>query len=276
MAEKISIRASSLSSYPDCLRRTAARIFKKDIEDAGFELRITNTGIGAATGTGTHAGAGFMLRTKIDTGIQGSDEDAIEIAIDSLRYEIDPGVTWDATSPNLNVAEKQVIRQVRSYGRHVAPTIDPETVEEYLEQPLIEGGNIWITGHTDTKFATGVRDLKTGTLRRANGYQYGCYSLLYRSSGLDVQFLIEDYVPRVSINKEQPLPEVHYYDVADSEMAAYAIINHMVGSLQSFQATGDPWAWLANPMSMMCSPKYCPAHGTSFCKAHLQDKEGDE
>ena len=71
MAEKISIRASSLSSYPDCLRRTASRIFYDDIVAAGYELRTTNTGIGAATGTGTHSGAGYILSQKIETGIEG-------------------------------------------------------------------------------------------------------------------------------------------------------------------------------------------------------------
>lgn len=273
MAEKIMIRGSSLSSYPDCLRRTASRIFAADIIEAGYELKTLSVGIGAATGTGTHSGAGYLLQTKIDTGVLGSIDDAKEKAIESLHYEIDPGVMWDATSPNLNTAEKQVLRQVASYGMHVAPTIDPESVEEYLEQPLIEGGNIWITGHTDVKIVRGIRDTKTGIRRRANGYQYGCYSLLYRSTGLDVEFLIEDFVPRVAISKEQPKPELHYYDVKESELAAYAIINRMVADLEVFRATADPWSWLANPMSMLCSPKYCPAYDTEFCKAHLQDEK---
>lgn len=273
MNEKISIRASSLSSYPDCLRRTASRIFKDEIIAAGYELRTTNTGIGAATGTGTHSGAAFILQQKIETGTAGGLEDAKEKAIASLHYEIEPGVSWDPTSPNLNTAEKQVIRQVTSYANHVAPKIDPESVEEYIEMPLKEGGNIWITGHTDTKFSTGIRDLKTGVKRRANGYQYGCYSLLYRSTGLDVEFLIEDFVPRVAISKEQPLPEIHYYNVKESELAAYAIITRMIADLKAFRVTADPWSWLANPMSMMCHAKYCPAHGTEFCKAHMQDAE---
>jgi hypothetical protein len=120
MAEKISIRASSLSSYPDCLRRTASRIFKDDIVEAGYELKIPNTGIGAATGTGTHSGAAYILQHKIETGEAGKTEDAKERAIQSLHYEIEPGVTWDATSPNLNTAEKQVLRQVHSYAKHLS------------------------------------------------------------------------------------------------------------------------------------------------------------
>ena len=271
MAKRIEIRASSLTSYPDCLRRTAARIFKSDIEDAGFKLRQPPTGIGAATGSATHTGAAYMLRGKIERGEQGDEADAIELAIDALRADIEPGVTWDKTSPGLNTAERQVVRQVRSYGRYVAPNIEPETVEEYLEQPLKEGGNIWVTGHTDVKIERGIRDLKTGSMRRANGYQYGTYSLLYRSAGLEVDFLIEDFIPRVSINKEQPRPEVHHYDVAEAENAAYAIIKHMVGDLQTFRETGDPWSFLANPMSVLCSAKYCPAHSTPFCRAHIQE-----
>ena len=162
-------------------------------------------------------------------------------------------------------------RQVNSYGKYVAPTIDPITVEEFLEKPLKEGGNIFITGHTDVKMARGIRDLKTGIKRRANGYQYGCYSLLYKSDGLEVDFLIEDFVPRVSINKEQPPPEIYYYDVGEAEKAAYSIITRMVEDLLAFRETGDPWSWLANPMSVLCSQKYFSAWCTRFCRAHLQE-----
>lgn len=270
MTEKISIRASSLSSYPDCLRRTAARLFKEEIQEAGYVLKTTRTGIGAATGTGTHSGAGFILQAKIDTGEPGQIDDAVEVALESLRFEVEPGITWDQTSPNLNTAEKQVIRQLKSYKDHIVPLVDPISVEEALEAELEAGSNIWITGHTDTKENFRVRDLKTGVLRRANGPQYGGYSLLYRSTGMEIRELIEDFIPRVSLKKEQPLPISYSYNVEEAERAAYSTIMHMIKALEAFRVSQDPWEWLANPMSMMCSDKFCPAWGTDFCKAHLQ------
>lgn len=48
-SEVVVIRASSLSGYADCPRRSAARMFRREIIAAGFDLRETPPGIGAAT-----------------------------------------------------------------------------------------------------------------------------------------------------------------------------------------------------------------------------------
>jgi hypothetical protein len=33
---------------------------------------------------------------------------------------------------------------------------------------------------------------------------------------------------------------------------------------------GDPWAFAANPSSMLCSAKFCPAYGSDFCTEHMK------
>src|SRR3990167_1255568 len=55
------IRPSSLSSFMDCGRRAATKLFWREIHGAGFTLRSLPAGIGAATGTATHAGMGGNL-----------------------------------------------------------------------------------------------------------------------------------------------------------------------------------------------------------------------
>ena len=61
--------------------------------------------------------------------------------------------------------------------------------------------------------------------------------------------------------------------VAQAETAASNILRHIAGDLETFRngdpvrriLPGDPWAFQANPSSILCSPKYCPAFGTTFC-----------
>ena len=62
------VRASSLGGYQDCPRRSASRMFRKEIVAAGYELRETTNGIGAAVGTSVHKGGKVMLDEKAKTG----------------------------------------------------------------------------------------------------------------------------------------------------------------------------------------------------------------
>lgn len=270
MPQDIYIRASSLSSYPDCLRRTAARIFANDVRTWDFELRELPVGVGAATGTGTHSAAAYMLRYKMEHGTLGNATEADQRALESFEEEIATGVTWDVVTPTYNIAQQQLVRQVKAYRKYVAPEIQPVAVEEYMEAQFCPG--IIVTGHCDVREVRGIRDTKTGIKCRANGPQYGTYSMLSRACGNPVDYLIEDYVPRARMSKPQPKPEAHKYDVVEAERAAHVLIKRMADDLAEFRETGDPWAFLANPMSMMCTPNYCEAWGTEFCKSHLGAK----
>jgi hypothetical protein len=62
------IRCSALSGYPDCNRRGAARLFWHEIVAAGFRLRSTPRGVGAAVGTAVHRAAEYSLNEKAHTG----------------------------------------------------------------------------------------------------------------------------------------------------------------------------------------------------------------
>lgn len=263
--DDVVIRASSLTGYPDCMRRTAARLFAPEIRAMGYRLRSLPNGIGAATGTACHAAAAFTLRAKLETGGLGRPADASAMAIAALDEEVAGGVQYDDCSPNLNTAQQQVLRQTAVYRTQVASKIVPLMVETRLEAKI---GSATVTGQVDAYVADGLRDLKTGRHRRINGFQYGLYSLLHEAHRHPVQSIVEDFVPRAPLRKPQPPAEQHAYDVAESERAAMAIVRRMTADLRSFRLTADPWSFIANPLSMLCSDKYCPAWGTDFCTVH--------
>jgi len=245
----------------DCGRRAATKLFWREIHDAGFTLRPLNAGIGAATGTATHVAMAFMLREKMLTGELGNETEQDQRALASLSETIAPGVTYDSTSPNLDTAQKQVLRQSKSYRLFIAPKLNPIAVEQRYEA---QTSGMMLSGQPDVA-ADGVHDLKTGKLR-PNHPQYGAYSLLLRTHGIETPRIVEDFVPRVSIQKPQPDPQEIIYDVAQCENVAMSLIRKLERDYKEFLETGDPNTFLANPASMLCSEKYCQAWGTNFCQ----------
>jgi len=70
------------------------------------------------------------------------------------------------------------------------------------------------------------------------------------------------------------------FNIAQAEVAAYAITQQIAHDLTTFRqgdearriAPGDPWAFMANPASRLCSRKWCPAHDTGFCTEGRPEK----
>lgn len=269
------IRPSLLPGWGDCARRSAARSFRKLIEGAGFKLRHSGQTVGAAVGTAVHEGAHYTMLHKMDHGDIGNDSEAEDRAVESFKATgAEAPITFDATTPQVPTAHKQIARMLKSYRRSLAPTIDPVIVEKRLETTWQPG--VIISGQVDTMTAEPgrIRDLKTGVMQRANQAQYGAYGIIHDAHGFDVSEIMEDFVPRVRISSEQPDPTTTVYDYAAAVAAAEGIIDNVVASLTAFQArlqVGHPqpeWAFMANPMSMLCSAKWCPAHSTPFCREH--------
>src|SRR5260370_152870 len=119
------VRASSTSSYPDCPRRGAARMFENEIKSMGYELRRLPPHIGAVTGTATHVAVYWALSEKITTGELGNQTEAESRAMESLRAGTAEGVMWDGVTTTMNTAQRQVVRQSRIYRQHVAATLSP-------------------------------------------------------------------------------------------------------------------------------------------------------
>jgi hypothetical protein len=276
MSRPVIIRASALTWYPDCNRRGAAQILRAEILAAGFSLRRPPRGIGAAIGSAVHAGAEMALLMKAKTGDLPSAQMMIDFAGVTLLEALNrTEIAFDDATPNRIDAGKQVISMTRAYHRVVAPTINPILVEERLEAEIAPG--IILSGKPDTvaREPGAIRDTKTGA-RTAGTHapQLGAYSLLSRAHDLDIERASIDFIKRVPVRKPQPDPVSKLVPIAQAETAATNIIRHIEGDLKTFREgdrerrilPGDPWAFQANPSSMLCSPKYCPAFGTEFCR----------
>ena len=260
------IRPSSLSSFMDCGRRAATKLFWREIHGAGFTLRSLPAGIGAATGTATHAGMGYMLREKMLTGFLGNETEQDQRALESLSEQVAPGCTYDATSPNINTAQAQVLRQTRAYREFIAATIEPVTIEQRYEA---ECGNLLLSGQIDILESNGViSDLKTGTAQRSNVLQYSAYSLLLQTHGITITGAREDFIRRVAIKNPQPEPIRTQIDIGHGEHVVMATIQRLTRDYEAFIKTGDPLSFAANPMSVLCGEKWCPAFNSSFCMEH--------
>jgi hypothetical protein len=269
------IRCSALTWWPDCPRRGAARLFWREIQAAGFRLRSTPRGIAAAIGSAVHKSAEFTLAKKAHTGELLPASDATDAARDSLVEQLGHGeIAFDAVTGTRGDALRQVIGMTKAYHRVVAPQVVPILVEERLEAEVSPG--LILSGQPDViaREPHKVRDLKTGV--RSSGThapQLGGYSLIARSNGYDIAEAAIDFVQRVGVSKPQPDPTSKAVAVALAETAASNIIRHIESDLRTFREgdperhvlPGDPWAFQANPQSILCSPKYCPAFGTSFC-----------
>jgi hypothetical protein len=276
------IRPSYLPSWPDCPRRTAARLWRDVIETAGYELRQPGASVGAHVGTGVHEGANYTLSTKLESGELGAESEATDRAVEAFTTRLeDEGVTWDQATPNKSTGQKQVERMTKKYRSTLAPQVQPVLVEQRLEADLGDGW--YISGQADllameTPYGSPeylrLRDLKTGTTMRANGLQYIAYSMLLRAHEYAVKDAVEDFLRRVPLKQPQPEPETRTLPAGPMEHEAMEIIGEMTSSLGEFirrVSEGDKppeSAFRANPQSVLCGSKWCPAHSTSFCKLH--------
>lgn len=282
MDEPRIIRPSSLTTYLDCPRRFAARHLRMDVVSAGYELNkpLPSTA-GAVVGSGVHGGVAYTLDHWREHGTYGLDADAVEKGILEFRERVTlDGVTYDDTTRDANTAEKQITRMTRSYRQEVAPKVQPVLVEERLEADIAAG---WVlSGQLDTLASVRaegqgerIRDVKSGAVRRANGVQYGAYALLFEAHGYKITGLIEDYIARVKITKEQPPPVEIKIELAAAREDAFETMAAVQRDVALFhERLADPngrpanAAFRPNPGSQLCSAKWCPAHGTAWCRAH--------
>lgn len=275
------VRPSSLTTYLDCPRRWAARHLTDEVTAAGYDLaRAQPSGAGALVGSGVHAGNAYTLEQK-RAGIESAANDAVQAGIEGLRQRIQTeGAAWDETTPSVNTAEQQVARMIKTYLIHVAPQIRPLEVEERLEAVM---SPTWIlSGQVDALALAAtntnsqvLRDTKTGTQRRANAVQYGAYALILEAHGFNPARLIEDFIQRVPLKKEQPAPASLHFDPAEAKRDAFEAIRALMRDTEDFRArqadpNGEPphHAFRANPASSLCSLRWCPAWGSRWCKSH--------
>ena len=271
------IRASSLPGYGDCSRRWAANHLREELEAAGYMLKGKPPGsIGGKVGTATHTGAAHTMLEVLESGALSNKVEAEQAALDELKEQMQDAVLYDEATKNANEAQRQVVRMVKVFREQLAPTMQPSAVERRLKADV--GDGFILSGQSDLQLVSpdGIDDLKTGARMSTHYAQIGSYSILVRAQwpDMDIKRLRVDFIPRVSMKRDQPDAVFEDYDRATAENAAASTINRIKQDVEEFRTrylkdTAPPaHAFLANPGSMLCSPKFCPAHGTNFCKEH--------
>lgn len=259
------IRASTLSSWNDCPRRESAKIFSSLIESAGFRLHHEMKKIvGAVIGTGVHAGAGLALKGKMN-GCVFKYQDMEEAGITAFRDEIKDGIIYDDLSPNNNTCEKQIQRISQVYWKKYYPFIEPLAIERSISAEIND--DYTLTGHPDVITNTEIRDLKCGKNDKIHMPQLGGYSLLSRANQISIpDKLYIDWIPRSDIRKPQKESKTFTYDAQEAEALASSVIETIIYQHAKFLTNGCELSFPANPNSILCGSKWCPAYGTDWCK----------
>jgi hypothetical protein len=271
------IRASSLPSYTDCPRRWAARTLSREVIEAGYAINQAQpASVGASVGTATHSGAAHIMGLKMQTGELGNQTEAEQLALEQFGESVHGGVLWDEATPNMNDAQKQVVRMVKVFRNTIAVKAEPVAVERRLEANV--GGGFLLSGQSDLQTIEPgrIRDLKTGRFPRSHYAQLGAYSLLARTAHPEqvTKEVCVDFIQRVPVSKPQPETATEFYDQVVAEQAATSTISRIKSDVDEFRRRlidGDAppeHAFLANPASMLCSKKWCPAFGSDFCREH--------
>jgi hypothetical protein len=262
----IKIHASMLSGYFDCPRRAATRIIKSDIVSAGYVLNAPAVGIGAAVGRGCHTVAAHLARVKMSGEMPGAPDlsAGVEQGIIEYRDEIKGGVEYDGITAGNNEAERQIQIIGAAVLYDIMPLVNPVSVEPAELSARVN--DMEFVGHWDVENPDGIDDYKTGAKLRPAHAQMGGYSLLRATHKKQrAEKLRVFYLPRVSPKKSFPGAQVIVYAPSVCEKAAVSTINHIQNDIKNYQKTGSPWAFPANPNSMICSKKYCTAYGTEWC-----------
>ena len=269
----LTIRASSLPSYSDCPRRAATRLIPDTITAAGYTLREPQQGIGSIFGTAFHAGASAVVAGKL-IGARVNLASAVELSISTLEERVESAPTqFDSTTPTVSDAKTQLQALGRSFYHDVAPGIYPGVPPETRRVAQLSA-DVMISGTIDVESVDSViSDYKTGHLRNHFG-QMGIYSLLRKTDqGASAAGLNIIHFPRVRVGKPYPGAQLVKYQVPVSERHAWATVGYMLRDVKEFIETKRPDSFACNPMSMICSQKYCPCWGTKFCEVTTLNKE---
>ena len=268
----MNIRASMLPGYSDCTRRAVAKQYKRQFQKLGFEFRELPPSVGSSVGTAVHVSTA-ELNKALWRGDKPNIDAAVEMAIVAMVEELSTGAVWDDTTPNLNTAQLQVQRMTQVYTPRMPLTLPngEPAVELGGEHGLTaDCGNGWVlTGHPDLIDTERVlEDTKTGAVVRPYQGQLGGYSLLVRINNITTLTGVGmRYIPRMGKTKHQTPPIFTPYAVAACERNAMGTIKRIMSDMALFDQTQDlETSFPCNQSSMMCTPKYCPAHGTDFCE----------
>lgn len=269
--EKTKIRCSYLQSYNDCARRTAAKIIADTLQAQGYELEKRSQGAGAVIGTACHRGSYHYLACLKD-GVPVTAQDAIDAAISKYDESTAEGIQFDTRTNSNRVAH----RQIATILTNLLAGIKPEAGQYILDlerriEADIEDGFV-LSGQPDVALISSLDDTKFGGVLRPAQCQFGGYILLRRSIGHVVKKCRMIYAPRVSVGSAYPGVQKIEYNPGICASAAYSTAQNIIADIKAYRETENPSEFQANPMSQMCSSRYCEAHGTDWCELTKESK----
>ncbi len=239
-------------------------MFRKELMATGYRLRSPMSHAGAAVGIGAHRAIAEGCTANIMSGDWPTGRAIADIAAEVTGTILRGEARYDDSTPNRGAAQSQARRIGLSFIEDIAPVIKPLEVETHLKGTLASGARL--SGHTDIGEEGGLDDIKTGVTAGTFGAQIGGYLALRKLHGRAIGWAREIHIPRTNLRKEQPKARVIDHDPEVALKSAAAIVKAIERDLAEFRRTGDPYAFPANPSSILCSEKYCPAYGTDFCK----------
>lgn len=263
----ITIRASAWGGLFDCAYRF------EGIHLLGMRNIV---GLRAALGTAIHAGTAAFDQSRID-GRGVTVDDAAGVLVDKLR---DPENEFDPDRDDLSMpeAERVGLSLLVKYCREVSPryhfvAVEMETVP--LDIDCGDGVVVRLTGTMDrarirkSQHGVGIADLKSGAAAvqkkvantKGHGPQVGTYELLYEhSTGQQ----ITDEAEIIGL-KTMGTPEIGTGAIRNAKRVMLGTDERpgLIEFAARMFRSGD---FYPNSRSLLCSPKYCPRHGT--CHFH--------
>jgi hypothetical protein len=245
-----------IPSYNDCARRAAAKQWPELAVSVGVIIKQLPPSIGASVGTAAHVGSIALVK---------NESDVIDRSVEKLREITQNGVLYDTITGKLNDAEQQVITLVGGFKKQILPGITDVTRCEQSRRAIAL--EFEITGSSDIETVNSIPDLKFGNKCRPYHGQLGVYSLIRSAEGdSKPERLYVIHGPRTPVKKTFSGFTIIDYDVDMCEKIAWVTMQHIKSHIDAFDKKSDPMVFPANPMSMMCTDKYCPAWGTKWCE----------
>jgi hypothetical protein len=262
----LEIRPSLLGDYSDCGLRAAAKAYPELFRSKGFEPRAMVRSVAAAVGTGVHFFVSHSLTAYLKAGGDTNIKDSVDAAVAEYETEckdLDPKLSVDDQTPRLADGKVQVSKLSHLYQQTVGYKVRVEMVEERLEARL--GDKAMLSGEPDhlTKSEILV-DIKTGSRHKLHEKQTAGYAALLAAHNKPVRKIREVFLRRLKIDKPLEQPTISDYD--PNPKVALAAAQRIINDVESFKLTGDPvMSFPQNPMSIMCSEKWCCAYKTTIC-----------
>lgn len=261
MNDIVSIRASSLAELFDCPARWAV----KNIDG----LRMPSSGA-AQLGTAIHASTALFDSSRLPGGSPVTIDDAAGALVDAI-HKPTQDVSWEETDPN--AAERIGLALHTKYCSEVAPRQLYRGVELTCERLEIPDLGLALTGTTDrvreTPQGLGIADIKTGgravgadgaVNTAGHALQLGVYELLAEHTmGLRIDAPAE--IIGMNTGKTAAAQRIGTGEIPGARAMLIGTEEHP-GALEYASKIIHQGLFIGNSKSILCSPKYCPAHAT--------------